>query len=302
MDTVARKITVPVKTLFMKNTFFNAIAFAMLLITFSSCDKDDDPTAEPSSNNLHLDSSTALGKYMVDKKGRTLYFFANDVNGQSNCTGGCLANWKPLVADSTSGQYDAGLSAADFTTVGAGRQLAYKGWMLYYYTPGDVPEAAGQTSGEGVGGVWFVAKPDYTIMIANHQLTGANGINYLSNYTPGDGRSIYFTDAKGNTLYSISRDSALNNNFTLADFSNNPIWPIYEQPNIVVPSTLNKSLFVVMDVFGRKQLTFNGWPLYYFGADNMIPGANKGITIPPSQPVGSIWRVVNSTLPAAPTP
>ncbi|MBC7937280.1 MAG: hypothetical protein H7Y86_18195 [Rhizobacter sp.] len=286
----------------MKNTLFSALAFAMLSLTFTSCEKDDDPPGNPATNNLHLDSSVALGRYIVDKKGRTLYFFANDANGQSNCTGGCFTNWKPLSVDSTSGLYDAGLTAADFTIVPGTRQLAYKGWPMYYYTPANVQEAIGQTSGEGIGGVWFVAKPDYTIMIANHQLTGANAVNYLGNYTPGDGRSIYFTDAKGITLYSISRDSALNNNFTLADFSNNAIWPVYEQPTIVVPSTLNKTLFVVMDVFGRKQLTFNGWPLYYFGADNMTPGSNKGITVPPSQPVGSIWRIVNTTLPAAPTP
>lgn len=279
-----------------------AMACGLLFITLHSCEDDNDPGG---TNNLHLDSTTTLGKYLVDKNGRTLYFFANDVNGQSNCTGGCLVNWKALDMDSTSNQYDAGLNAADFNsvTLASGvKQLTYKGWLLYYYTPAGVPEAAGQTSGEGIGGVWFVAKPDYSIMIANYQLTGANGTNYLSNYTAGDGRTVYFTDGKGNTLYSFARDSSLNNNFTAADFSNNAVWPLYENQDIVVPSTLNKTLFVVMDVFGRKQLTYNGWPLYYYGADNMVRGSNKGITIPPTQPVGSVWRVVNTTLPAAPTP
>ena len=44
-------------------------------------------------------------------------------------------------------------------------------------------------------------------MIANYQLTGANGINYLGSYAPGDGRTSYFADEKGNTLYSFGRDS-----------------------------------------------------------------------------------------------
>ena len=33
-------------------------------------------------------------------------------------------------------------------------------------------EAAGQTLGEGIGNIWFVAKPDYTIMLVNAQLVG----------------------------------------------------------------------------------------------------------------------------------
>lgn len=289
----------------MKNAFFKTLLLFFLAIPFVSCDKDDAAPVDPGTNNLHLATSTTLGTHIVDKKGRSLYFFASDANGLSNCTGGCLTNWKPLSVDSTSGVYDTGLSATDFSTVTLAsgvKQLAYKGWLLYYYTPADVPEAAGLTSGEGIGGVWFVAKPDYSIMIANHQLTGANGTNYLANYTPGDGRSIYFTDARGNTLYSFSRDSSMNNNFTLPDFSNNAVWPLYENTAIVVPSTLNKNLFAVLDVFGKKQLTWNGWPLYYYGPDNMTRGSNKGITIPSTQPVGSIWRVVNSTLAAAPTP
>ena len=39
-------------------------------------------------------------------------------------------------------------------------QLTLDGWPLYRYA-GDT--AAGDTTGEGVGGVWFVARPDGTV-------------------------------------------------------------------------------------------------------------------------------------------
>jgi predicted lipoprotein with Yx(FWY)xxD motif len=288
----------------MKQCLLSFLVLGTMTILFNSCDKNDS-NPNPAKKNIHLVTSPALGKYLVDKKGRTLYYFSNDANGLSNCSGGCATNWKPLNPDSTSNLYDEGLVAADFSSITSGsgdKQLTYKGWPLYYYTPGNVPEAAGETKGEGVGNIWFVAKPDYTIMIANYQLTGGNGVNYKNDYTIGDGRTSYFTDAKGNTLYLFKRDSSLNNNFTAADFSNNNIWPIYEASSITVPSTLNKSLFTLLDVFGRKQLTYNGWPLYHFGADNMVRGSTKGITIPASQPPGSIWPVATKDAASAPTP
>ncbi|MEO7485557.1 MAG: hypothetical protein ABIU77_00595, partial [Ferruginibacter sp.] len=86
------------------------------------------------------------------------------------------------------------------------------------------------------------------------------------------------------------------------DFSNNAAWPVYETENITVPSTLDKTLFSVITFNGKKQLTYNGWPLYYFGGDAQTRGFNKGITIPPSLPVGSLWPIVNKASVTAPKP
>lgn len=104
-------------------------------------------------------------------------------------------------------------------------------------------------------------------------------------YTPGDGLTNYLCDGNGNTLYTFVRDSALINKFTKADFSNNALFPIYETGNITVPSILDESLFVVINFNGKNQLTYNGWPLYYYGADSSGKGSTKGITFPPTQPV-----------------
>jgi predicted lipoprotein with Yx(FWY)xxD motif len=284
----------------MKKVIISLTSCAFILVLLNSCKHDAVTT--PPRTDIHLDSTTQVGSHIVDKDGKTLYFFSDDVNGQSNCTGGCLATWPIYNADSASTTFSNGLLASDFKTItlaSGSKQTTYKGWPLYYYAPAGVPETAGQTQGEGLFNVWFVAKPNYSIMIANFQLTGANGLTYLSNYTAGVGPTNYFCDANGNTLYSFAKDSALTNKFTKADFSNNTTFPIYETDNITVPSTLDKTLFVVINVNGKSQLTYNGWPLYYFGADDLVRGSNTGFTIPPSQPPGSIWPVaIKGALPA----
>jgi hypothetical protein len=66
----------------------------------------------------------------------------------------------------------------------------------------------------------------------------------------------------------------------LMDFSNNNIWQIYEVKDIIVPSTVDRSLFDTINVYGRTQLTYKGWPLYYFGQDNKVRGNNKGVSFP----------------------
>ena len=269
---------------------------------FCAC-KHERITVIPPRTDIHLDSNAQVGSHLVDKDGNSLYYFSNDVAGQSNCTGGCLTAWPIFLADSATTTYSGELAVADFKTIvtaAGNKQTTYKGWPLYYYAPAGVREAAKLTTGEAVGNVWYVAKTNYSIMIANYQLTGANGTNYLSNYTPGTGRTSYFCDEKGNTLYGFGRDSAFKNKYTTATFSNNSVWPIYETENIMVPSTLDKTLFTVITVFGKKQLTYKGWPLYYYGPDNYVRGINKGITVPASQPVGAIWPIIFKDIVQAP--
>jgi predicted lipoprotein with Yx(FWY)xxD motif len=150
--------------------------------------------------------------------------------------------------------------------------------------------------GEAINNVWFVAKPDYSIMIVNAQLTGHDGKSYKSDYTEGIGKTTYFTDDRGVTLYTFILDSLNKNKFTKSDFSNNSVWPIYETNNIVVPSILDKSNFGTTNVFGKIQLTYKGWPLYYFGQDGQTRGLNKGISFPSP----GIWPVPVTNINQAP--
>jgi predicted lipoprotein with Yx(FWY)xxD motif len=257
------------------------------------------------SPKIQLQSSPALGTYLSDSLNNTLYYFSNDFDGKTNCTGGCLNVWPIYFAgdDLTQAKLPTGLDIADFgtiTTSTGARQTTYKTWPLYYYAPAangtNNREKPGETSGEGVGNIWYVAKPDYSIMRVNAQLVGRNGKNYKSDMTEGVGRTLYFTDMKGVTLYAFAPDSFNVNKYTRPDFSNNPIWPIYETDKVVVPSNLDKTLFGSINVYGKKQLTYKGWPMYYFGADSMKRGLNQGVSVP----APGVWPVFQKDSPAAP--
>jgi len=288
-----------IKSKTMKSKQIKFVLVAIIATTFFlSCSSDNNNDTTPTTEvkkEISLSTSTTLGSYLTDKDGRSLYFFAADANGQASCSGGCEAVWPPFYVDNlTADKLTAGLTLSDFatvTTASAKKQLTYKGWPLYYYAPTlngiNTPEAAGATTGDGIGGVWFIAKPDYSVMLVRTQLIGHDGKNYKSDYTVGDGLTTYFTDAKGLTLYTFKNDNFKKNNFTKADFSNNAVWPIYETDKIVVPSVLDKSKFSVITVFGKSQLVYNGWPLYYFGQDASVRGTNKGISFP----APAIWPV-----------
>jgi predicted lipoprotein with Yx(FWY)xxD motif len=275
-----------------------------------SCSKSyNSPTTTPLPKpqpGIVLNTSATLGSYLTDKQNHALYFFSNDANGADSCTGGCATLWPPFNIDQlTAAELGTGLDLSDFGTVtapGGGKQLTYKGWPLYTYAPPsngvNTPEAAGLTSGDGFAGVWFVAKPDYTVMLANAQLVGLDGNNYTSNYTVGIGKTLYFTTATGITLYTFVKDSANHNKFTAPDFSNNNLFPIYDTTSIVVPSTLNKTDFTTTQVFGKTQLTYKGWPLYNFGQDGATRGSTKAVSFPHP----GIWPVAVKDVAPAPAP
>lgn len=273
------------------------LGLSMMAALFA-CKKDDkEPVKE-----VQLRTDATLGSILIDKDGRTLYFFANDAAGANSCTGGCEVLWPVFNAALTADNLGAGLIFSDFTTAtsASGKaQLVYKGRPLYYYAPlvsgANTPEAAGEIKGEGVGGIWYVAKPDYSVLLSNAQLVGADGKNYLSNFTEGVGKTVYFTDNKGVTLYIFSKDKQNVNSFTKSDFSNNAVWPIYETDKVVVPSVLYKTLFASIQVFGKKQLTYKGWPLYGFGQDGNVKGVTKGVSFP----TPGIWPIGRKDVPTA---
>jgi len=118
-------------------------------------------TSAPARLQLGAGSSASLGSFLVGPNGMTLYTLSSETSTGSVCTGGCLANWPPLlVAPGGSVSGPAGATGTFSTIVRAddgSTQVAYNGRPLYYFAH---DTAAGQTNGEGIaalGGVWHVA-------------------------------------------------------------------------------------------------------------------------------------------------
>ncbi|MGE5503240.1 MAG: hypothetical protein ACM31L_02345 [Actinomycetota bacterium] len=96
---------------------------------------------------------TAMGKVLADPHGMTLYTFDQDSGGKSACTGPCAQNWPPFAATGPAAAH------GDWTTItrdDGSKQWAYKGKPLYTWSKDAKP---GETTGDGVKGIWHAAKP-----------------------------------------------------------------------------------------------------------------------------------------------
>ncbi len=290
------------------------VVLLTLLIVAYGCDEDgaygdsNDPyseqepegtDSETSENLVRLRTDSTFGAILTDTEGNTLYFFSKDTKQVSNCNGGCAGAWPAFYAENLT--LDDGLEANDFGTIdreGGEKQTTYKGWPLYTFASDTTP---GEVNGDGSGDVWYVAKPDYAIMIANAQLVGRGQdgveVELNSSFEPGQEDTFYITDDRGNTLYRFSDDANNTNTFTAADFSNNDIWPIFDTNIQQVPSLLNADDFGTTTVFGETQLTYKGWPVYTFG-----PDAERGDTFGSGAPQPGVFPTINQFTETSPEP
>jgi|SwirhisoilCB2_FD_contig_71_6660277_length_852_multi_9_in_0_out_0_1 predicted lipoprotein with Yx(FWY)xxD motif len=108
-------------------------------------------------------SATVQGKtvtILTNAQGMTLYYRSNDT-ATSVCSSGCAQTWPPLLSTGS------GTPASSSTLPGTlsvatnanGSQVEYQGHPLYTYVSDTAP---GQTNGENVEGIWFVATTDLT--------------------------------------------------------------------------------------------------------------------------------------------
>lgn len=286
-----------IKKLVMKHVLL--IIFGLFMLGCSSDDYNNaNPDPDPEVfNSVRLSNNVTFGNVLTNADGFTLYFFAPDAKGDANCLGGCADVWPAFFAENLT--LDNGLNESDFgviTRTDGQSQTTYKGWPLYSFSN---DTESGQINGDGSGGVWFVGKPDYTVMLVRSQLLGrdsnGNETNLNSSFEPGDEDTFYITDDRGNTLYHFSNDDNANNTFTAPDFSNNGSWPIFHAELQSVPSSLNVSGFGEINVFGESQMTYKGWPLYNFGGDDSR-GDNFGVGFP----VAGVWPILNLDTELAP--
>jgi len=112
------------------------------------------PVPAASGVAVHTATNGTLGTILVDANGRTLYVFDKDKRGTIACVDPCTGTWPPLT---TAGPL-ASPAMSGLGTVhrpDGGTQVTYKSRPLYRYS-GDTK--AGDTNGDGVGGIWHAAK------------------------------------------------------------------------------------------------------------------------------------------------
>lgn len=96
-------------------------------------------------------------EFLVGASNMTLYYKEGDLNS-SSCYGQCAVNWPPLLVSGTlvgvNSVQTAALGSIDRTD--GTKQATYNGKPLYYWIN---DKKAGDTTGDGIGGIWSVATP-----------------------------------------------------------------------------------------------------------------------------------------------
>jgi predicted lipoprotein with Yx(FWY)xxD motif len=130
----------------------------------------------PASGSLVVQTSTtALGTFITDSSGRSLYLFQNDTNGLSTCTGACAVVWPPFLLSAGQTVAPSGSLQSSFfnttTRPDGTTQVTYNNQPLYYYQGDTSP---GNTNGEGIssfGANWYLMQPNGSPLLPS----GSNG-------------------------------------------------------------------------------------------------------------------------------
>ncbi len=252
-------------------------AIALLLIaSFASLALfSQGDTARAVGTEVKVTANSEFGDILTDAAGRSLYLFKNDRRNVSNCSGGCLTAWPPLLTDEdpVAGE---GVNQGRLTAIDRGdgtMQVAYNGFPLYYWQ-NDVVE--GDTGGQDRGDVWFLVN-QYGSSVHTSAM-----IQLSADATFGD----IITDESGRVLYLWKRDekddSNCNGGCALA-------WPplITRDAPTLGAGLAEDRLGTITRDDGSTQVTYNGWPLYYWFRDS-DPGDTLG------QEVGRTWYVLSS--------
>ena len=219
-------------------------------------------------------AKTSLGNILADGDGRVLYMYTKDTKDTSVCYDTCATNWPPLFAEKVDAKdgIDAKLIGSTKRTDGK-LQVTYNGMPLYYWVKDQKP---GDTTGQNVGGVWFVLAPDgevlkpATLTIAKTKL------------------GAVLADGAGRVLYIYTKDTQAPSVSNCYDNCAKQ-WPIFYAAGKtefkdgikgdLVGTTTRKD--------GTLQVTYAGWPLYYWVNDKN-PDDVLG------QAVGGVWWVLQA--------
>lgn len=218
---------------------------------------------------LKLSRSMDFEDFLTDGAGQPLYVYVTDIAGSqlTTCLDACARTWKPYDADPK--RIGPGIDPGEVTRFhrqDGDWQLTYKGFPLYRR-----PDEMGLTNptANGVNGLWFVAR-DYLVFLSppKNFLPAGNGVAQ---------NPPYLTDGFGRTLYVCLDDVPAtggerpHTTCTGDCVAMRP--PLSARATVrttKVPTLLSgTALSSFQRPDGALQLTFRGWPLYYFAGDKV---------------------------------
>ncbi|MBT0586994.1 hypothetical protein [Alteromonas oceanisediminis] len=288
-----------------KRTLFPLISIAVLTACGSDNDDGydviDDPVAAPApapdpvAENFPIQSETPeavlladVGNVFVSAEGLSLYFFANDDAGASNCNAdegapagastdreSCAGRWPPLLVG------EGAAFTPSFTQIERADgtyQWAYNGYPVYQFAE---DSAQGDVFGDGAGDVFDLARPSPIIRFENSDSAELSAYGHvLSASNPAGEIELARLEKNGFSLYTFDNDPLDTATcLTLGDGACLNAWPPVLADNGAKPSGL---FDVITQESGVTQWTFRGKPLYLFGNDNE-PGDTNG------QGAGDVW-------------
>ncbi len=246
-----------------KRIFTQFISVSVLMATFSltGCGGGSDKSVsdESVSNEAVIDTAvpvqkrtTNLGEVYTDKEGMTLYTFNKDAANTSNCNDACATNWPPLIAA------DEAIAKGRFSIIT--RQDSRKQWALdqrpLYRWIND--NAAGDTTGEEVNSLWYVAQTT-PISKRNVSVTTEGVSNTVT----------VLTDTVGKTLYIFTNDQK-----TVKGSSCNEGCATQWPPLLATDSDKANGRFSIIERDDKsKQWAYHNMPLYRFAADSLADDA-----------------------------
>jgi predicted lipoprotein with Yx(FWY)xxD motif len=243
-----------------------------------------DPTLETlfdvvASPTIKLGSSDELGEFLVGDNDMTLYRFANDEPGMSNCNDGCAEAWPPLLVEEGDTPTAAEGISGELGVITRGDdtlQVTYNDMPLYFWASDAVP---GDTTGHGVNDVWFVVEPAAMESALNTTTSGTT-VMLGGNDELGE----FLVDSQGMTLYRFANDEpgVSNCNGGCAE-----AWPplLVGEDETPTAEGLSGELGVITRDDGTLQVTYNDMPLYFWASD-AAPGDTTG------HGVNDVWFVV----------
>lgn len=223
---------------------------------------------------------TSYGSVLFTADGKALYILTFDTFGtpsspaKSQCSGPCAGAWPPLLAPGPFGpfQTSGGVQAWALGTIQRADgtyQVTYHGYPLYLFVADKAP---GDTRGENVAafdGLWYLitvgGQPDAGVATVSLQSSPMGTV--LSAPTAFNTfRSLYLLTADPPHVSTCFGGCAR-------------IWPpLLTTGQPIAGGGVNPSgLGTLRRPDGTMQVTYFGWPLYFFAFD-LVAGAKSGLT------------------------